>query len=596
MRGTPYLLAIAAVVLAALAALAIWRFGERAAEAPSVAVLPFTNPDPQREGTYFTDGFHDAIISQLARIQGLKVISRTSVLAYRGPERDFARIAQELGVEHLVEGSVQRAGERLRVSARLVAAASGKALWSAEYDRAPADVFSVQADMARQIAEAIDARLTLEEEARLEQAPTRDLAAYELYLRALEIENRTPPDKAALTQALAWVGEALQRDPDFALAHALGSRLHMIIYWVVGEYDKARLPAAHDHARRAVELAPQLAESHLAMALYWYWGHREYERALASLGDAQALEPNSSAVSFLTGSIYRRLARWDVSISAARKAAQLDPRHARNLQVYSDVLIGTRDFAEAERVLAALGSVAPRSPLAFLMRLQNQMRRTGDAGALAPDFTRFQGQDDPYCLARLAQYELLMLERRFKEAAAAILACPGSSIGALHNVPAPKEQYAAIAEGFAGNGAVVVGVDLDPSVRDTMDGLGGRHTGVVGDVGDPAVLDAAFRTAAEAEGGIATVVLNAGVTAPGETADYPVDQWDRILGVNLRAAFLGAKASYRYLQPGASIVMISSICASQGFGARAAYCASKSGVDGLVRALAVEWAPFGIRV
>jgi NAD(P)-dependent dehydrogenase (short-subunit alcohol dehydrogenase family) len=154
----------------------------------------------------------------------------------------------------------------------------------------------------------------------------------------------------------------------------------------------------------------------------------------------------------------------------------------------------------------------------------------------------------------------------------------------------------AIAEGFAGDGAAVVGVDLDPTVRDTMDGIGGRHTGVVGDVGDPAVLDAAFRAAAEAGDGVATVVLNAGVTAPGETADYPLDQWDRILGVNLRAAFLGAKASYRYLKPGASIVMISSICASQGFGARAAYCASKSGVDGLVRALAVEWAPFGIRV
>jgi NAD(P)-dependent dehydrogenase (short-subunit alcohol dehydrogenase family) len=154
----------------------------------------------------------------------------------------------------------------------------------------------------------------------------------------------------------------------------------------------------------------------------------------------------------------------------------------------------------------------------------------------------------------------------------------------------------AIAEGFAGDGASVVGVDLDPAVRDAMTALGDGHTGVVGDVGDPAVLDAAFKAAADAGGGVASVVLNAGVTAPGESADYPVDQWDRILGVNLRAAFLGAKASYRYLQPGASIVMISSICASQGFGARAAYCASKSGVDGLVRALAVEWAPFGIRV
>lgn len=154
----------------------------------------------------------------------------------------------------------------------------------------------------------------------------------------------------------------------------------------------------------------------------------------------------------------------------------------------------------------------------------------------------------------------------------------------------------AIAEGFARESFVVVGVDLDVSVEAAMGELGPGHAGVVGDVGDPAVLEAAFRTAAAGGGGLATLVLNAGVTAPGETADYPVEQWDRILGVNLRSAFLGAKAAYPHLWPGASIVMVSSICASQGFGARAAYCASKSGVDGLVRALAVEWAPFGIRV
>lgn len=154
----------------------------------------------------------------------------------------------------------------------------------------------------------------------------------------------------------------------------------------------------------------------------------------------------------------------------------------------------------------------------------------------------------------------------------------------------------AIAAGFARDGAVVVGVDLDVSVEATMDELGPGHAGLVGDVADPAVLEAAFLTAATAGGGLATLVLNAGVTAPGETADYPVEQWDRILGVNLRAAFLGAKTAYPHLRPGSSIVMVSSICASQGFGARAAYCASKSGVDGLVRALAVEWAPFGIRV
>jgi TolB-like protein len=445
-----YAIVAAVVVLAAAAA---WWLMPRAREAPSVAVLPFANLGADPDASYFSDGFHDAIISQLARIQGLKVISRTSVMGYRDEGgRDLRQIAMDLGVRHLVEGSVQRDGARLRVSARLVAGDSGKVVWSSEYDREPADVFTVQADMARRIAGAIDARLTLEEQSRLEQAPTRDLAAYELYLRALEVESRTPPDKAALNQALGWLQEATQRDPDFALAHALSSRLHMAIYWVVGEYDKARLPLAYEHARRAIELAPNLAESHLAMALYWYWGHREYDKALGSLGDALALEPNSSSVSFLTGSIYRRLGRWDVSISASRRAAQLDPRNARNLQVYADVLSANRHFSEAEDVLGSLATIAPRSPLAFLMRLQNQERWTGGPGK-AVDFTRFQGKDDPYCLARLAEYDARMLERKYRDAAAAILACPTDSIGALHNVPSPKQHFAAIAELFAGDAA-----------------------------------------------------------------------------------------------------------------------------------------------
>jgi TolB-like protein/Tfp pilus assembly protein PilF len=448
----PYAIAVAVLVLAAAAAFGVWRYSQRDSGAPTVAVLPFNDLSPGGDGSYFSDGFHNTLIAQLARIQGLTVISRTSVMSYRNGERDLGNIAKELGVAHLVEGSVQRAGKHLRVSARLVTA-SGKVRWSDEYDRDQEEMFSVQADIVRHIAKAIDARLTVEEEARLDQAPTQDLAAYELYLKALEVDGRSPPDRAAITEALSWLDQAIAKDPGFALAHALISRLHMTIYWVVGDYDKARLPLALEHARRAVELAPNLAESHLAMALYWYWGHREYEKALASLSDAQALEPNSRDVSFLTGFIYRRLGRWDVSISAARRAAQLDPRNARSLQVYVDVLSATGHFKEAEEVHATLAAVSPQSPLAFLMRLQNQERWTGGPGPLAPDFKRFQPKEDPYCLAELAEFDLLMLKRQFRNAAATILSCPDGSIGALHNVPAPEEQYAAIAYLFAGDSA-----------------------------------------------------------------------------------------------------------------------------------------------
>lgn len=445
----------AVIVIAAAVAAGLWWSGREGERTPSVAVLPFgSEPGGAR---YFADGFHDSVIAQLSRIQGLKVIARPSVLEYREGPRDLARIGEQLGVAHLVEGDVRRAGGRLRVSARLVVAASGRQLWAGQYDRPPAEIFSVQSDMARRIASAIDAQVTLKEDARLAQAPTRDLDAYELYLRALDVEAQTPPDKAALLQALGWLDQALARDPDFALAHALSCRLHMAIYWVVGEYDAARLPIAYEHAQRAVTLAPELAESHLAMALYWYWGHRDYEKALASLDTARDLEPNSSSVRFLAGSIYRRLGRWNLSITQAGRAVQLDPRNARNLQVYVDVLSANRNFEEAEQAHASLAAIAPHSALAFLMRLENMERWTGGPGALGAEPPHFEPKDDPYCLSQYAQFERLMLQHRFSEAAAAILACPGESIGALHNVPAPKEQFAAIAYGLAGDSGRAIG-------------------------------------------------------------------------------------------------------------------------------------------
>ena len=436
------------LLIAALATAAWWLRQGDDDLGPSVAVLPFTS-DAAGSGTrYFADGFHDTIISQLSRIQGLKVIARESVLDYRDGPRDFGRIAQQLGVAHLVEGDVRRSGQRLRVTARLVTA-SGRQLWAGAYDRDLSQIFSIQSDMARKIADAMDAPVTLEEDARLSQAPTRDMEAYELYLRALDVEAQTPPRKAAILQALGWLDRALEKDPDFALAHALACRLHMEIYWVVGDYDPARLPLAYAHAQQAVKLAPEIAESHLAMALYWAWGSRDYSKALASLDTARQLERNSSSVYFLAGSIYRRLASWNLAITQAGRAAVLDPRSPRTLQLYVDVLSANGDFEEAEKAHAALAAVVPRSPLAFLMRLQNRERWLGGPGGLDAA-QHFDAKEDPYCLSELAQYELDMLQHRFRQAASAVLSCPGDSIGALHNIPTPKQQFAAIAYGLAG--------------------------------------------------------------------------------------------------------------------------------------------------
>lgn len=514
----PYVLG-AVLVAAAVAGAGVWWRGHEGDRGASVAVLPFTR-DAGGPGTrHFADGFHDTIISQLSRIQGLRVIARASVLEYRETPRDFERIGAELGVAHLLEGDVRRSGERLRVTTRLVVASSGREVWAGEYDRDLADIFSIQSDMARQIAAAMHAPITLEEDALLARAPTRDLAAYELYLQALDVEAQTPPNKAAIVQALAWLEQALARDPEFALAHALACRLHMAIYWVVGEYDTARLTVAYAHAQRAVELAPQFAESRLAMALYWYWGHRDYSKALANLATARDLEPNSASVSFLAGSIYRRLGRWNLAISEAAWAAQLDPRNARNLQVYVDVLSANREFEKAEEVHAALAAVAPRSPLAWLMRLENMARWTGGAGRL-DEQRRFEPKEDPYCLSQFARFELHMLKRQFSEAAAAILSCPGDSIGALHNVPAPKEQFAAIAYAFAGDGGRATGHARAASQR-LAERLGARP--------DLALTRMGLAYMLAIEGRKAEALAEAGRAI----ADMPMSQ-DAIVGAEVR--------------------------------------------------------------
>jgi NAD(P)-dependent dehydrogenase (short-subunit alcohol dehydrogenase family) len=154
----------------------------------------------------------------------------------------------------------------------------------------------------------------------------------------------------------------------------------------------------------------------------------------------------------------------------------------------------------------------------------------------------------------------------------------------------------AIARRFAEDGGHVVGLDLHDSITDVVREFGEGHDAVVGDATDPDVIRRACERAAELGGGLRTVVLNAGVIAPGETVGYPLEDWDRVLGVNLRGTFIGAQVARPFLEAGGSLVLLSSICASQGFAARAAYCASKSGVDGLVRSLAMEWGPDGIRV
>jgi TolB-like protein len=249
----------------------------------SIAVLPFTSLSADPENSYFASGIHDELLTQLSKLGDLRVISRTSVMQYAGTTKSIGQIAGELGVGVVLEGSVQRAGNRVRVQAQLIDAATDEHLWAESYDRDLTDVFAIQRDIAQQIANALQARLTAGERAALAQAPTQSLEAYDFYLQARDYHLRANITQANLQTAQSMYERAVALDPDFALAHAWLSRAHGQLRWWGFDRSDARRDQQREAAERAVQLQPRLPEARMAMGMYHYWGHRDYERAPVDL-------------------------------------------------------------------------------------------------------------------------------------------------------------------------------------------------------------------------------------------------------------------------------------------------------------------------
>src|SRR5216110_534753 len=246
----------------------------------SIAVLPFENLSDEKENAYFADGVQDEILTDLSKVADLKVISRTSVMQYKtGTKRNLREIAEDLGVAHVLEGSVQRAGGRVRVSAQLIDARSDAHLWAEHYDRDLADVFAIQSEVAENIVAQLKANLSTSEKAAIDLRPTRDPEAFDLYLQAKELINTfhdTPDWKDTLLKAIRLLDKAISRDGKFALAYCLATRANEALYWFNLDHTPARLAQAKASAQKALELAPDLGEAHLAQALVYYHGSRDY--------------------------------------------------------------------------------------------------------------------------------------------------------------------------------------------------------------------------------------------------------------------------------------------------------------------------------
>jgi TolB-like protein/class 3 adenylate cyclase/Tfp pilus assembly protein PilF len=303
----------------------------------SIAVLPFEYLSSDKENAYFTDGVQDEILTDLSKIAALKVISRTSVMQYKsGAPRNLREIGQQLGVAHVVEGSVQRAANKVRVNAQLIDARNDAHLWAQTYDRDLADVFTIQSEIAKAIADQLQAKLSPNEKKAIEQPPTTDLAAFDLYSRAKSLllttsfSATTDPDRR---KAIELLDEAVKRDPSFFDAYCQLAYAHEYFYAVLGsDHTPARLALAEAAVQAATRLRPDAAETHFARAQYLYYGRRDYAGALAELEIARRALPNDPRLFELTGYILRRRGQQEEGLRNLERAVELDPRNFFTLQ------------------------------------------------------------------------------------------------------------------------------------------------------------------------------------------------------------------------------------------------------------------------
>ena len=305
--------------------------------AKSIAVLPFENLSEEKANAFFAEGVQDEILTHLARIADLKVISRTSVMQYKsGASRNLREIGQQLGVAHVVEGSVQRAANKVRVNAQLIDARNDAHLWAQTYDRDLADVFAIQSEIAKAIADQLQAKLSPNEKKAIEQPPTTDLAAFDLYSRAksllltVSFSVTYEPD---VRKAIELLDAAVKRDPSFFDAYCQLAWAHEYLYAISGaDHTPARLALAEAALQAATRLRPDAAETHLARAQYLYNGLRDYAGALAELEVARRALPNDPRLFELTGYILRRRGQQEEGLRNLERAVELDPRNLFTLQ------------------------------------------------------------------------------------------------------------------------------------------------------------------------------------------------------------------------------------------------------------------------
>jgi TolB-like protein/Tfp pilus assembly protein PilF len=402
---------------AALVSNAVPNESKSVINAKSIAVLPFENLSSDKENAYFTDGVQDEILTDLAKIADLKVISRTSVMQYKsGVARNLRKIGEELGVAHVVEGSVQRAANKIRVNAQLIDARTDAHLWAQTYDRDLADVFAIQSEIAKAIAEQLQAKLSPNEKKAIEQSPTTDLAAFDLYTRAKSLlltASFTVTQDQDRRKAIELLDEAVKRDPSFFDAYCQLAGAHEDLYAVSGsDHTPTRLALAEAALQAATRLRPDAAETHLARAQYLYNGLRDYAGALAELEIARRALPNDPRLFELTGYILRLRGQQEEGLRNLERAVELDPHNFNTLQQISLSYQYLGRYAEAIAALDRVLAIVPDNVETRANRAEYELFWKADIRPLRQTIDAILAQG-PGAIARAASswFDCALVER-----------------------------------------------------------------------------------------------------------------------------------------------------------------------------------------
>ncbi|PYK56648.1 MAG: hypothetical protein DME47_01645 [Verrucomicrobia bacterium] len=409
-------------------------------------------PSSDKENAFFAQGIQDEIITTLSKISGLRVISRTSTARYNSAPENLPEIASQLRVSNVLEGSVQKAGDRVHINVQLIQADNDAHLWAQSYDRQLTDIFSVEAEVAKSIADSLQATLSPKEKARVETKPTTNADAYVLYLRGRDYQTRPDNLLQDFRSAINLYDQAIKLDPKFALAHARLSTTASNVYHFY-EPTETWKEKAHAEALESLRLQPNLGEGHLALGLYHYYMESDYEAALRELGLAAEALPNDGDVGLYTAAVERRRGKWTQAIAAYQHAEQVDPRNPVMLYDSAQTYFGLRDWRTAAERMDRVLALFPDSFNVKIQRAYIEFLWKGSTAPIKAALESLPPNFDPDGVVTFARWDVSLMDRDVVAAQKALAACQLETIASQTGVPLPKSYLQACVDLVRGDAA-----------------------------------------------------------------------------------------------------------------------------------------------